>query len=170
MRHKNIFFTIATTCATLALFAGSTLSASAQVGNFGYGSSTAAGSGGAPTGPTNCRRDLWFELLQRIGRGLNRPHGPRDFWKRVEHEWRIGWHADRTYQSDIATIRRHGCAGDRHRRARDWQHCRYRWHARDEQHARARGYHTSNTRQHAWARHARSRHHVGDGQHARARR
>jgi hypothetical protein len=53
MRHKNIFFTIATTCATLALFAGSTLSASAQVGNFGYGSSTAAGSGGAPTGPTN---------------------------------------------------------------------------------------------------------------------
>jgi hypothetical protein len=53
MRHKNIFFTIATTCATLSLFAGSTLSAGAQVGNFGYGSSTAAGSGGAPTGPTN---------------------------------------------------------------------------------------------------------------------
>ena len=52
MRHKNIFFTIATTCATLALFAGSTLSASAQVGDFGYGSSAAAGSGGAPTRPT----------------------------------------------------------------------------------------------------------------------
>jgi hypothetical protein len=53
MRHKNIFFTIATTCVTLALFAGSALSASAQVGNFGYGSSTAAGSGGTPTGPSN---------------------------------------------------------------------------------------------------------------------
>ena len=53
MRHEHFFFTIATTCATLALFAGSTLSAGAQVGNFGYGSSTAAGSGGTPTGPSN---------------------------------------------------------------------------------------------------------------------
>ena len=53
MRHKHFSFTIATTCATLALFVGSTLSASAQVGNFGYGSSTAAGSGGTSTGPTS---------------------------------------------------------------------------------------------------------------------
>ena len=39
--------------AILLVLANSDLPAVAQVGNFGYGSSAAAGSGGAPTGPTN---------------------------------------------------------------------------------------------------------------------
>jgi hypothetical protein len=39
--------------AILLMFANGHLSAIAQVGNYGYGSSTAAGSGGLPTGPSN---------------------------------------------------------------------------------------------------------------------
>jgi hypothetical protein len=52
MWQKRRLLAVVAACATLALFAGSTMSASAQVGNFGYGSSTAGGSGGTPTGPT----------------------------------------------------------------------------------------------------------------------
>ena len=53
MRQRHYLFVLAAALVTTAALTGSAPPASAQVGNFGYGSSTAAGSGGTPTGPTS---------------------------------------------------------------------------------------------------------------------
>jgi hypothetical protein len=53
MRQKHRFLAVVAACTTVAALAGSASPTSAQIGNFGYGSSTAGGSGGTPTGPTN---------------------------------------------------------------------------------------------------------------------
>ena len=51
--RKRYFLNVAGGCVLTATLVINAVPVNAQVGNFGYGSSTAAGSGGLPTGPSN---------------------------------------------------------------------------------------------------------------------
>src|SRR5262249_6505402 len=72
----------------------------------GFGTSTAGRPPGTPTGPNELHRHLRAELRRRIGRIGNRLD---QFWRNrfwTEQRCRRRRSADRTYQSDSATVRR----------------------------------------------------------------
>ena len=75
--RKRYLLSVAGGCVLTATLVINAVPVNAQVGNYGYGSSTAAGSGGLPTESKQSRRDLWSELFRRLRRCSDRSHQRR---------------------------------------------------------------------------------------------